>query len=204
MKKFLLITISLFFISTSLFSQKIGLSAGLNIPNVKATYGNTVEKYVPMYTYRGGLSLEYEISRFFNIHTGIYGINSGAADFMSPDYIYSTHSVQVPVDFNLVYPFSGYWFLFGGAGGYGGYAYYGKLSGPGIDALDEILTFGKTAEKADFNGLDYGILINAGIGYEFFHISYCYGMGLADFSLNENIILQNRSHSINLTFYFSE
>jgi len=204
MRKILFATLVLFFVSTNLFSQKIGLSAGLNIPNIKSIEGNTESKYIPLYTYRGGLSLEYKISDYFNIHTGIYGVNSGADDFMTDGYHFSTHSVQIPVDFNLVYPFSGYWFLFGGAGGYGSYAFYGEYTGPTINGTDEILTFGKNADKADFNGLDYGVLINAGIGYDFFHISYCYGLGLADFSLNDKITLQNRTHSIMVTFYFSE
>lgn len=203
MKKALLFLLFVCVTATSVFSQKIGLSAGLNIPNIKSTVGNTIEKYVPLYTYRGGLSLEYEISDYFNIHTGIYAVNSGAQDCFFDGYKYSAHTVQVPVDFNLVYPFAGYWFIFGGAGAYGGYAYYGKYTGPGISESDAILTYGK-ADNADFNGLDYGAIFNGGIGYDFFHISYSYGMGLANFSLTPGTILQTRTHSVNLTFYFSE
>ncbi len=206
----LLVVVVLCGISSELQAQNLGLKAGLNLSNVYSTLKGDVisEDFNTNTGFHIGLSAEFPISKIISFESGLLFSTKGYSvkeDGLLVDYSSTTklYYLDIPLTAKAAYKVGGIK-VFANVGPYLGIGLLGKVSSDGnvlgVSGSDESdVVWG---DGGDFERLDYGLILGAGIEFGKITIGASYEIGLADISPNSNIETNNRLTLISLGYKF--
>ena len=214
----LLITLTLLTCSASVFSQRIGIKAGLNLSDID--YKSTDEFDYDMHTsmkagFHVGPTIDFPISKMFSIESGVIFATKGYrmketsfGPFDSYEYVIKVDLLyadlpilaKVSVDVGKVK-------LYGSLGPYIGLGLVGaireKYSEAGLTETDgDIINFG--ADQDGLSRLDYGASGGLGAELNSFSLGVTYNYGMANIitgSIDESSA-KNRVLAISLGYKF--
>ena len=154
-------------------AQNVGLSTGANITNMYLD-GESVGD--PMMGYYGGLVIEHVlVAKKLYLQTNLEGVSRGFKMTGTDDKVilHNGQAILGPKYRQVLWRENN---LFLGVYGYMGYAFLGKIG-------DADMTLGNGEKSpADMNGIDYGVMADAGLTFGLFNVGYRYVMGMADVS----------------------
>jgi len=212
MKKYLVLSLSLFLGFAGNTQVRYGLKGGLQLSQiqVKPADAQTVVNPIPTF-FAGGLA-EYEPTKEILLTAGLQiSTSGGEIKFDQPgfsfSYRYNLLNVQIPV--TVQYQYRG---LSAGGGFYVSEALFGRetyefnaQNQPSKDRRE--ITFGND-EDAQFRRFDFGALAEAGYSFRNVKISAHYWLGLANifskYYTTDGDSRKNRSFGASLTYFLGE
>jgi len=184
MKKLVLISIALCFVTVMNAQIRFGVKAGGNFSNLYVSgdkSGINADQYKGRFSYHFGGMMEYSFSKIFSIQPELLYLNHGANmksdnSFGMKDGHITLNSLQLPVNLKATFDLGkNKVFIYGGP--YLSYHMYGKSTGK-IDgkSVDQKLF----TKESDMKRWDYGIGIGAGMEINKFVIAVGNQRGLCD------------------------
>ena len=205
-------------ISAESMAQIVGIKGGLNFATIAISEdGEDHSDDVDVNTsYHAGITVEFPLGRVFSFETGallsVKGYALEAEDsFEEEEFTYNGTAspiyVEVPLLAKLYFDLGGAR-LFAAAGPYAGYGVAGKYTSEvsfdgQADTNSENLKWGSD-EDADFNRLDYGVMVGAGLNLGIIELGAAYGYGLANIlpEPTEDFTINNRVLSVSASIKF--
>ena len=206
----------LLFLGTSLSAQSLAVKGGLNLANVSISDDGEEEDFDTdnLTTFHLGLMADFPMGNVLSFQTGLIYQNRGFKSEFSETFLGETFSsegslklsyVDIPLTLKANFELGGVTaYVYGG--GYLGVGITGesksKTTIGGITETEtEDVEFG---EDGDFNRLDYGALIGAGVEVNSVFVELSYGLGLANISSfdSDDFSVKNRLISLSLGYRF--
>lgn len=209
MKKILLTSLSIFFISYIYSQGKVFIAAGYNAANISTTGSGSVDKAKVLSSFKAGLGATFGLSKIFDLETGLYLNGKGAksesyfSQSTTENYVkakFNPFYLEIPLYGNLNFPMEKNTSFFAGAGPYLGVGLFGK-------SKTEVNFLGTTSasssnikfnndnpatsqqEDASFDKVrrfDFGFNFHAGFDLKDVILQVNYGLGLAKINSNGN------------------
>jgi len=183
--------------TTTLFSQKFGVKAGLNFANMLAkddddTYS---EDYKMNLGYQAGVTAEFPITEMFSFETGLLLSTKGykiseeetvGGVKMKIEGSQNLMYLDVPLTAKASYNIGGAK-IYGLFGPYIGLGLSGKVKSEvtidgDSESDEEDIKFGSDEDEDNLKSLDFGLTIGAGVEINAIQVGLSYGLGLANLS----------------------
>ena len=187
---------ALFSIATGVSAQRFGIKAGMNFAHVRQSPKMTIdylEKIEIKNGFHAGATAEFPFSEIFSFETGVLISTKGYKGTRHENHgnwhvlniekaktIYLEIPLTAKVSADLgkasIYGVFGPYLAWGIGG-----SFKSKTSGPWEPWLDEqAIKWGNNRETDDFNNLDFGLTMGAGVEIHPIQIGISYGLGLAN------------------------
>ena len=183
-------------IDSGVYAQRFGIKAGMNFSDVRQSPKrmiNYLEKIETKYGFHAGATAEFPIAGVFSFETGILISSKGYKGTRHENHgNWHVFNIEKAKTIYLEIPLTakasadlGKASIYGVFGPYlawgiGG-SFKSKTSGPWEPWLDEqAIKWGNNRETDDFNNLDFGLTMGAGVEIHPIQIGISYGLGLAN------------------------
>jgi len=208
--KLLLVVIALT-TATDLFSQTLGVRAGLNLSNMlmkddEDTYSDDF-KMVP--GFHVGATAEFPISDLLSFETGLILSTKGfKVEESGAEIKANLFYLDIPLTIKATHDLGGAK-IFGALGPYLGMGLSGKYkyeytSGGTTESDDESVEWGSDEEDDDLKRFDFGLVVGAGVEINVIQIGVFYNLGIANISSynDDGTKAANRVLGISLGYRF--
>jgi Outer membrane protein beta-barrel domain len=209
------------FITPNIFSQTIGIKAGLNLSKITTAYEpdlNGVFNYKP--GIHAGLTTNFTFSEVFGLETGVILSSKGTKYYERIEYFdpftFTTSIVELNETTSLLYldiPLTikatsqiGKLKIFTTFGPYIGFGLSGKdkieFTGSGINEKDERTIKWGTGFSNDFKKLEGGLLAGIGVDFKPVQVSVSYDFGVLNIVSVSDKELQTKNRVIGLSLAY--
>lgn len=207
MKNFtkIVLVIACISISASVFSQTIGIKAGLNLANLSAKFGGEDMDDLKMRTaFHIGAVAELPVSDLISIQPGLIISSKGSKidvdgykSTMSPLYI------DIPVDVKVGGEL-GSAKVYGAVGPYLGIGIAGKMKDEmNGETTEESIKWGSDENEDDWKRMDFGLGIGAGAEFGAIGVGLTYQLGLTNLvpGGDDDNTAKTRNVMVSVTYY---
>lgn len=205
----LVLVLSFIFLSSYSFSQRYAISGGFSFTDMKVSGVDTIQSNNIRFRsgFRLGTVAEYSLSDMFSFEPGLLlsmkGFNN-KTELLGETQIekFSILYLEAPVHLKVTTEY-GNFKIFGLIGPYVGWGIKGKTKIDYKGQSEQInLNWGDDDKTTQFERLDYGFSVGAGMEIDKASFRITYSQGIMNIAANSNAEIINRGLSISFAYFF--